>query len=159
MEVVTNGSMHFDPQIHTLPFVRARSSFLLAVILASASAFTALGGTRQLHLSLRAHADRLEANVRNSHLKSIEIIQAFLCLATWAEVPTILCRDRTWSYVSHAIALAIELRLDQPLPHCIQSDPMYDQGHNEILIRNAHRTCLLLFIHDRVSIILTHMEG
>ncbi|KAK4688960.1 hypothetical protein P7C73_g1146, partial [Tremellales sp. Uapishka_1] len=149
METVTNGSMHFDPQLHTLSFVRSRSSFLLAVILAMASGFTTLCSNRQMHLSLRAHAARLEANVRINHLKSIEIVQAFLCLATWTEVSTTLCRDQNWSYISHAIALAIELKLDLPLPYCVLSDPMYDQSVHDIMVRNAHRVCLLLYIHDR----------
>ena len=58
-----------------------------------------------------AHATRLEADIRDNHYKSIEIIQALLLLASWTEVPSTVCRDRTWLYVSHAIALAEEVRL------------------------------------------------
>jgi hypothetical protein len=60
-----------------------------------------------------------------------------------------LSRDRTWAYISHAISLAIELRMDAKLPYCVQSDPAFEvQG--QLLVRNSHRVCKLLFIHDRV---------
>ena len=151
MAVITNGSMYFDPRIHTLPYIRSRSSFLFAVILAIASTYTSICSSPRIHAQLMSCAIRLEAHVRSNHHKSIEIVQAFLLLASWTEVPSTLCRDRMWLYVSHAIALAVELRLDSPLPYCVQSDPMCEQIDLEILVRNSHRTCYFLFIHDRVS--------
>ncbi|WVQ97772.1 hypothetical protein IAU59_004886 [Kwoniella sp. CBS 9459] len=149
MDLITNGSMYFDPRLHTLSYIRERSSFLLAVILAIASTYKSICSSGLLHAQLMNHAARLEMNVRNNHFKSIEIVQALLLLASWSEVPHTLCRDKTWLYVSHATALAVELRLDTPLPYCIQTDPLYDHAHHEILVRNAHRACMYLYIHDR----------
>ncbi|OCF41834.1 transcription factor [Kwoniella heveanensis CBS 569] len=149
MDLITNGSIYFDPRLHTLAYIRERSSFLLAVILAIASTYKSICPSALLHAQLMNHATRLEMNVRNNHYKSIEIVQALLLLASWSEVPHTLCRDRTWLYVSHATALAVELRLDTPLPYCIQTDPLYDHANHEILVRNAHRACMYLYIHDR----------
>ncbi|ODN85654.1 transcription factor [Cryptococcus wingfieldii CBS 7118] len=149
MTLIINGSKYFDPRIHTLSYVRSRSSFLLAVILAIASTYKPLCPSSILHSHLMSHALKLETTVRNNHLKSIEIIQALLLLASWTEVPCTLSRDKTWMFVSHAIALAVELRLDSPLPHCVQTDPMFDKNNQDLLVRNAHRVCLLMFIHDR----------
>lgn len=143
--------MHFDPRLHTIPFVRARSSFLLATILSVASTFKDINPSPKLHAQLVQHAAKLEAHVRLNHLKSIEICQAFLLLASWSEIQSTMCRDKTWSYVSQAIAMVTELRLDSPLPYCVQMDLEYGQGRDELLIRNAHRVCLMVYIHDRVS--------
>jgi hypothetical protein len=151
MDLLSNGYFHFDAKIHTLAFIRSRSSFLLSVILAMASTFTLLCPDRHTHIKLRAHVNKLETHVRNNRLKSIEIIQGYLCLATWAEVSSTLCHDQSWSYVSHAIGLAIELRLELPLPFCVSSDPIYDAHMHDLLVRNAHRVCFLLYLHDRVG--------
>lgn len=151
MHLLTNGSMYFDPLLHTLSHVRSKSSFLLAVILAIASTYKSICSSSLLHSRLMNHAVGLEARVRNEHYKSVEIVQAFLLLASYSEIPQTLCRDRTWLYVSHATALTVELRLDAPLPYCVQTDPTYSSANHDILVRNAHRVCLLLYIHDRVS--------
>lgn len=149
MELITNGSMYFDPRLHTLPFVRSRSSFLLAVILAIASTYKSICPSARLHTLLMSHAHRLENVVRNNHLKSTEIIQGLLLLASWTEIPSTLARDRTWMFVSHALALVVELRLDTALPYCVQTDPLYDKNNHDLLVRNAHRVCFLMYIHDR----------
>ncbi|WWC96674.1 hypothetical protein V866_003546 [Kwoniella sp. B9012] len=149
MMYLTNGSMYFDPQLHSLPFIRSRSSFLLAVILATASTFTSLCASSLLHSQLTYHANRLLSHIRDNNLKSIEIVQGLLLLASWSEIPHTLSQDKTWAYVSYATALAVELRMDSPLPYCVQSDPIYSSGIHELLVRNAHRVCLLLYIHDR----------
>lgn len=151
MELITNGSMYFDPRLHTLPFVRSRSSFLLAVILAIASTYKSICPSAHLHALLMSHAHRLETVVRNNHLKSIEIIQGLLLLASWTEIPSTLARDKTWMFVSHALALVVELRLDASLPYCVQTDPLYHKDNHDLLVRNAHRVCFLMYIHDRVS--------
>ncbi|WVO25131.1 uncharacterized protein IAS62_006520 [Cryptococcus decagattii] len=149
MELITNGSMYFDPRLHTLPFVRSRSSFLLAVILAIASIYKSICPSARLHALLMSHAHRLETVVRNNHLKSIEIIQGLLLLASWTEIPSTLARDKTWMFVSHALALVVELRLDASLPYCVQTDPLYHKDNHDLLVRNAHRVCFLMYIHDR----------
>jgi hypothetical protein len=151
MENITNGSSYSDPRLHTLHYIRSRSSFLFVVILAIASTYTQFCTSPQLHGSLMSHAHLLEANIRVNHLKSVEIVQGLLLLASWSDIPSTLCRDKTWVYISHAIALTVELRLETPLPHSVVSDYMYTPANHQLLIRNAHRTCMFTFIHDRVS--------
>lgn len=143
--------MYFDPALHTMAYVRSKSSFLFAVILSTASSYVKLCPSRRLHGQLAALVSRLRDQVLVEHYKSIEITQAFLLLASWSEVPSVLARDQNWMYISHAIGLAVELRLDAPIPYCVQVDPMYTPETHEVLVRNAHRLCYLLFIHDRVS--------
>nr|XP_018264996.1 uncharacterized protein I303_03178 [Kwoniella dejecticola CBS 10117]OBR87154.1 hypothetical protein I303_03178 [Kwoniella dejecticola CBS 10117] len=149
MKHLTNGSMYFDPKIHSLPFIRSRSSFLLATILTVASGYKALCSSSVLHAQLSIHTNRLVSWIRDHNLKSIEIVQGLLLLASWIEIPHTLSRDKTWAYVSYATALAVELRLDSPLPFCVSTDPIYSPEIHDLLVRNAHRVCLLLYIHDR----------
>jgi hypothetical protein len=150
MDLITNGSMYFDPQLHSLSYIRSRSSYLFATILSIASTYTTLNPSRQLHDNLFLHVSRLENQVIRNNNRSIEIVQAYLLLASWSDIPTVLSRDKTWTYISRAIGLAVELRLDSSLPYCVQTDPMYCSSTHEVLVRNAHRVCYLLFIHDRV---------
>jgi hypothetical protein len=151
MDLITNGSMYFDPQLHSLSYIRSRSSYLLATILAIASTYIPLNPSRQLHDNLFLHVSRLENEIIRNNNRSIEIVQAYLLLASWSDIPTVLSRDKTWTYISRAIGLAVELRLDSPLPYCVQTDPTYRSSTHEVLVRNAHRVCYLLFIHDRVG--------
>ena len=137
MRLITNGSMYFDPRLHTLAFVRTRSTFLLAVILSTASSYKAISPSALLHKRLQAHVIRLETKVWEQQLKSIEIIQGLLLLASWSEVPTTLARDKTWTYISHAIALAVELRIDTAMPYYVQTDPMLNGQNRDLLTRNA----------------------
>jgi hypothetical protein len=152
MDLITNGSMYFDPQLHSLSYIRSRSSYLFATILSIASTYTTLNPSRQLHDNLFLHVSRLENQVIRNNNRSIEIVQAYLLLASWSDIPTVLSRDKTWTYISRAIGLAVELRLDSSLPYCVQTDPMYGYSTHEVLVRNAHRVCYLLFIHDRVGL-------
>lgn len=94
MQLLSNGSMHFDSCLHTLAHVRSRSAFLLTTILYSASTFKSICPSMSLHSRLKAHVSNLEAEIRNQHFKSIEIVQALMILATWQEVPSTLTRDR-----------------------------------------------------------------
>jgi hypothetical protein len=144
--------MYFDPQLHSLSYIRSRSSYLLVTILAIASTYITLNPSRQLHDNLFLHVSRLENEVMRNNNRSIEIVQAYLLLASWSDIPTVLSRDKTWTYISRAIGLAVELRLDSSLPYCVQTDPMYGYSTHEVLVRNAHRVCYLLFIHDRVGL-------
>lgn len=142
--------MYFDPRVHTLEFIRSRSSFLLAVILAVATTYTAFNTSPRLHMQLMEHVMLLESRIRNEHFKSVEIVQALLLLASWSELPVVLTRDKTWLYISHAICLAIELGMDAKLPYCVESDSAFEE-QGDLLLRSCHRVCYLLFIHDRVS--------
>jgi hypothetical protein len=137
MNLLTNGSMYFDPRIHTLPYIRSHSSFLLCTILTISSSFKPISPSPLLHSRLVPHLTRLEHKIRTEGFKSIEIIQALLLLASWSEVPVNLARDKTWTYISHALALAVELRLDTPVPYYVQVDPGIAVGNRELFVRNA----------------------
>lgn len=137
MNLLTNGSMYFDPRIHTLPYIRSHSSFLLCTILTISSAFKSISPSPLLHSRLVPHLTRLEHKIRTEGFKSIEIVQALLLLASWSEVPVNLARDKTWTYISHALALAVELRLDTPVPYYVQVDPGITIGDRELFVRNA----------------------
>jgi hypothetical protein len=137
MNLLTNGSMYFDPRIHTLPYIRSHSSFLLCTILTISSSFKPISPSPLLHSRLVPHLTRLEHKIRTEGFKSIEIIQALLLLASWSEVPVNLARDKTWTYISHALALAVELRLDMPVPYYVQVDPGITVGDKELYVRNA----------------------
>jgi hypothetical protein len=151
MTRITNGLMYFDPKLHTLEYVRRTSSFLLSVILSLASSYTGISPAPRLCEILRTQVARLEQEVIRKHQKSVEIVQAFLLLASWSDIPSVLCRDKTWMYMSRAIGLAIELRLESSVTYCAQTSFAYSSANHDILIRNAHRICYLLFKHDRVS--------
>ncbi|WWC62705.1 uncharacterized protein I303_105302 [Kwoniella dejecticola CBS 10117] len=146
---VNNGAMFFDPTLHTLPFVRQRSSFLLTVILTFASSFVSICPQRSIHHQLFRHAERLETHVRSGMYRSIEIMQALMLLSLWSDVPHNLSQDRMWLRVSDAIGITTELRLDSSSPFCVHQDPAYDGRLRDRLIRNAQRACLVLYIRDR----------
>jgi hypothetical protein len=59
--------MYFDPRIHTLAFIRSRSSFLLAVVLAVATTYISFNSSARLRTRLMEHATMLERHVRSSH--------------------------------------------------------------------------------------------
>lgn len=151
---IRNAAMYLDMRIHTLAYIRQRSSFLLAVVLAIATTYRSSGSTSSLNAQLMSHALRLESNAREQHFKSIEVVQGLLLLASFTVVPGVIAKDVTWKYISSAIALTVELRLDTPLPYCVAMDPLYSAETHDFLVRNAHRTCLLLYIHDRVRLSL-----
>ena len=71
-----------DPQLHTPSFVRQRSAYLFAVILALGAVGDATyhGGTHISRTAVRlyAHAEKLHLVVCATAVKSIEIIQAQL---------------------------------------------------------------------------------
>jgi hypothetical protein len=129
-----------DPSLHTFRYVREKSSFLFATVLAAAA--------KLLHPALRkallSHAEDLFLASFRCGTKSPETIQAILILTYWKEP-----RDnRAWLSVGHAIRMAIELGW-----HQLGSDGMRPQENmsdrQAIQFRNIERTWLVLFVYDR----------
>ena len=129
-----------DPSLHTFRYVREKSSFLFATVLAVTA--------KLLHPALRkpllSHAEELFLESFRCGSKSPEIIQAILILTYWKDP-----RDnRAWLSVGHAIRMAIELGW-----HHLGSDgmkPTENMSDREaVQFRNIERTWLVLFVYDR----------
>jgi hypothetical protein len=129
-----------DPSLHTFRYVRERSPFLFATVLAA--------GAKLLHPALRtallSHAEVLFSESFRCGTKSPETIKAILILTYWKEP-----RDnRAWLSVGHAIRMAIELGW-----HQLGGDGMRPSENMSDLqarqFRNIERTWLVLFVYDR----------
>ncbi|KIW17450.1 hypothetical protein PV08_04644 [Exophiala spinifera] len=129
-----------DPELYTFEYVRTRSPFLFAVILAaSAKAFNP-----PLYLDLHRYAETLYGNAFCRGEKSPEIIQAFIISTYWKQPDD----TRSWSVIGYAIRLCMELGF-----HKLVFDPKYaDPETPEFEVRqrrNIERIWLLLFVYDR----------
>jgi len=125
-------------KLHTFDYIRERSSFLLAVILAGASkAFHP-----PLHLQLRAHAEELLAKTFIRGDKSVEVVQGIMAFTYWKDPDD----TRTWLLIGYAIRMCIELGW-----HELKAVDVNDYK-DELQIReamNVRRTWLILFVYDR----------
>lgn len=139
-----------DPQLHTLGYVRASSSFLFTAILSAAAKLL----HAPLYPALSTHAEDLFVKSFRNGLKSVEIVQAILILTYWKKPDD----NRAWLSVGHAIRMAIELGW-----HQLGSDEMQCSANaSEITIRkfrDVERTWLVLFVYDRRSVIISFSLG
>lgn len=129
---------HFDPQLHTLEYVRHKSSFLFTSILAAASkAFHP-----PLHADLRTHSEALLAKTFIKGEKSVEIVQAILVRTYWKDPED----TRSFLLVGHAIRMCHEMGW-----HTLKyNPPELPATAMEIReSRNILRTWLILFVYDR----------
>ncbi|KAF5253125.1 hypothetical protein FANTH_1956 [Fusarium anthophilum] len=112
-----------DPNLHTFPYVRSKSVFLLSSMLAmAAKAFNNV-----LYIKLYDHAQDLFSNVFRRGSKSVEIVQAILILTYWKEPQD----TRVWTSVGRSTAAATE------------SETQRRER------RNIERTWYVLFVYDR----------
>lgn len=129
-----------DPYLHTLHYVRQKSTFLFVVVLAAASKLL----HSSLFPSLYSHAETLLLATFRRGSKSAEIIQAILILTYWKKPDD----SRAWLSVGYAIRMAFELDW-----HHLGSDkmkPPSDVPHLQAREhRNIERSWLLLFVYDR----------
>lgn len=133
-----------DPSLHTLSYVRDRSSFLLSAVLAVSAKLL----HPSLYCGLLAHADRLFMEQFRRGSKSAETIQAILILTYWKKPDD----SRAWLSVGHAIRMAIELGWHQ-LGTDAMSPPENPSEHHMRYFRNIERTWLVLFVYDRRSVV------
>ncbi|KAL6303407.1 fungal-specific transcription factor domain-containing protein [Sparassis latifolia] len=127
----------FDPVLHTLPFLRARSPFLLSALLAAGCKFFRPGAHAAAAELAHAHAVRAFAD----GAAGVEVAQAFVALTYWHEPAD----GRAWAYIGYACRMAVELGLNRP-----PAPPPHRETEREARERrNRGRTYLVLFVLDR----------
>ncbi|KAJ4376554.1 hypothetical protein N0V86_006667 [Didymella sp. IMI 355093] len=100
-----------DPMIHTLDFVRNRSSFLFTTLLAFTAVF--LPETAALAKRLLIHRKYLAEQVIIRKFRSVEIVLAFMVSIPWMPPGQHATDDDTSLYLSTAVAIALDLSLDK----------------------------------------------
>ncbi|KAI2318456.1 hypothetical protein LOZ00_003308 [Ophidiomyces ophidiicola] len=131
----------FDPAIHTIHYIRTRSSFLFAALLAAAAKVF----SPQLYFNLHDHVEFLLRDILGSGQKSTEIVQG-ICLVTHWKEPS---DSRAWMLVGYAIRACMEMGW-----HKLSPTNMAPPGRREDELelrerRNKERTWLMLFVYDR----------
>lgn len=128
----------FDPALHTLTYVRSRSSFLFTTIIMACCKFFRPG----LYQSVKKLAHEFSVRAFAENWKRVEVVQAFACLTYWKEPDD----TRTWTYIGYACRMAVELGLNRFVSEkrlAAESDLQWLER------RNRERTYLVLFVHDR----------
>ncbi|KAF4415817.1 hypothetical protein FACUT_13086 [Fusarium acutatum] len=121
-----------DPHLHTFPYVRSKSSFLLSSMLAmAAKAFNHV-----LYIKLYDHAQDLFSNVFRRGSKSVEIVQAILILTYWKEPQD----TRVWTSVGYAIRICMDLGWHK-LAYYRSASNMAESEAQRRERRNIERTC------------------
>jgi hypothetical protein len=89
-----------SPEIHSLDLVRARSPFLLAVILLIAARHSAHAN---VHRALQRHIEtRIWPRILLNNYRSVYIVQACMLWATFIAQPEVGEDDQGWTLFSHA---------------------------------------------------------
>lgn len=173
-EHLTHTRWGLDRFVHSLAFVRGRSSFLLTSILAAAALF--IQSAEALSKRLSAHCRRLAHTAMVEHYRSVEVVLAFMVNVPWLSFGDHWADDETCSYLSAALTVAMDLSLHKivtPSPNnvpdaslqgytgsdCIDAkkalcldgfdnvEPTSMLGRR--LLRRRERTWLSLFVLDR----------
>lgn len=134
----------FDPFLHSLAYVRARSKFLLTIIASIAARMRSATGSAELTERLEEHwKSKLFPQIVIGGYKSVEISQAFLLASLFHRPTHIIVEDRAWQYLGMAIRTATEVGVN------IALTPNSTTRDNELLsrrVRNRQRLwkCLLI---------------
>ncbi|RBR19409.1 hypothetical protein FVER53590_29384 [Fusarium verticillioides] len=129
-----------DPHLHTFPYVRSKSAFLLSSMLAmAAKAFNHV-----LYIKLYDHAQDLFSNVFRRGSKSVEVVQAILILTYWKEPQD----TRVWTSVGYVIRICMDLGWHK-LAYCRSEAVMTESEVQRRERRNIERTWYVLFVYDR----------
>ncbi|KAL1722725.1 fungal-specific transcription factor domain-containing protein [Schizophyllum commune] len=127
----------FDPELHTVNYVRSRCPFLFTTMLMAGCKFFA--SEKYKEVQKLAHEFAVKAFAEG--WKRVEVIQAFACLTYWKEPDD----TRTWTYIGYACRMAVELGLNRYIRH----RPPHESDMQLLERRNRERTYLVLFVHDR----------
>lgn len=135
----------FDPVLHTLPYIRSRSSFLFTTLLrAAAKVFCPT-----LYQSLHDHLEKLLHKILGKAQKSPEIVQAICLMTHWKESSD----SRAWMFIGYAIRACLEMGWHKLKPTNLDDSTMRAVStETEMEIRerrNKERTWLMLFVYDR----------
>lgn len=128
-----------DPHLHSLKYVRQKSSFLLSAVLTAASK----SFEPALYPSMLAHADKLFMEAFRRGDKSAETVQAIMVLTYWKEPND----TRAWMSVGLAIRMSMDLGWHKLGTTPTSPKDLTDTRQREI--RNDERTWLVLFVYDR----------
>ncbi|EDN07411.1 GAL4 & fungal specific transcription factor domain-containing protein, priB [Histoplasma capsulatum] len=136
----------FDPRLHTLKYIRTRSSFLFSAVLAAAAKIF----KPSLYSKLHEHVEHILKDVLSSGKISTEIVQG-ICLLTYWKEPS---DSRAWLLVGYAIRAAIEMGWHKfkppPLHHTEGSTREPMESEIEVReLRSKERSWLMLFVYDR----------
>ncbi|KAI5124017.1 hypothetical protein M0805_003849 [Coniferiporia weirii] len=127
----------FDPELHSLAYIRKKCPFLFTTLLMAGTKFF----NPQLYPKCRELADLHAVTAFAEARKSVEIVQAFMCLTYWREPDD----TRTWTYIGYACRMAVELGLNRYSAR----PPETETTNQRLERRNRERTYLVLFVHDR----------
>ncbi|KAF2641776.1 hypothetical protein P280DRAFT_284433 [Massarina eburnea CBS 473.64] len=122
-----------DPKIHTLPFIRSRSSFLFTSMLTASSLF--ISSTGAICKRLLVHRKYLAEQVMARRLRSVEIVLAFMVNVPWMHAGSHAGDDDAALYISTALSIALDLSLNK----IIIPSRSFDQ---EFLRRVSKADCL-----------------
>jgi hypothetical protein len=128
-----------DPNLHSLEYVRQKSSFLLSAILTAASK----SFEPALYPSLHAHAEKLFLEAFQRGDKSTETVQAIMILTYWKEPND----TRAWMSVGLAIRMSMDLGWHKLGSNATPPEDLTEARQRSI--RNDERTWLVLFVYDR----------
>lgn len=137
----------FDPFLHSVTYVRARSAMLTSVIAALAARLSDTERDANISVELESHwRQRLLPEALLGGYKSVELSQAFVVLALYHKPTNRLSEDRSWQYLGFAIRIATEIginRLTQP------SLEVKDNEQVRRRMRNRVRLWITLYLVDR----------
>ncbi|KAF2624908.1 hypothetical protein BU25DRAFT_373096 [Macroventuria anomochaeta] len=162
-----------DPMVHTLDFVRYRSSFLFTTLLAFTAVF--LPETASLAKRLLIHRRFLAEQVIVKKFRSVEIVLAFMVSIPWMPPGQHATDDDTSLYLATALSIALDLSLDKvitpsstfnadlirqvPRGECLDAgkalamdgleDVDADSAWGKRLLRRRERTWIALFVLER----------
>lgn len=137
----------FDPFLHSVTYVRARSALLTSVIAALAARLSENERDAKIAVELERHwRQRLLPEALLGGYKSVELSQAFIVLSLYHKPTNKLSEDRSWQYLGFAIRIATEIgvnRLTQA------SDEVKDNEQVRRRMRNRARLWISLYLSDR----------
>ncbi|PGH00113.1 hypothetical protein AJ79_08296 [Helicocarpus griseus UAMH5409] len=136
----------FDPKLHTIKYIRTRSSFLFSALLSAAAKIF----LPSLYMKLHDHVESILKEILITGKASTEIVQG-ICLLTYWKEPS---DSRAWGFVGYAIRACIGMGWDKLNSACPDSStssmPKSTEREIEIReLRNKERTWLMLFVYDR----------
>lgn len=127
----------FDPELHSAAYIRKRSPFLFTALIMAGSKFF----NPRLYPKCQELAEQHAVKAFAEQHKSVEVVQAFMCLTYWKEPDS----TKTWTYIGYACRMAVELGLNKYMVRPPESESNFQRLER----RNRERTYLVLFVHDR----------
>ncbi|ODH34118.1 hypothetical protein ACO22_03163 [Paracoccidioides brasiliensis] len=136
----------FDPKLHTLKYIRERSSFLFSSVLSAAAKIF----MPPLYMKLRDHVETILKEILITGQMSTEIVQG-ICLLTYWKDPS---DSRAWLLVGYAIRASIDMGWHKLHSPCRDGSATSarESVQTELDIRelrSKERTWLMLFVYDR----------